>query len=188
MESLRYRLPVRRSTRLAVGLAWLSTVASCVFYVAVGRGVVADTGDGSWLWAAVIAGLVAATVAALIPLVDDRAQRTVERTVRTLVIDRILAADNAFRRAALPTPGRLVSTGTDGATKIAALRGGFVAAVIAAATAPVIVLVAIGIVAEAINGRLEALRRNALGFRNLIHYRYRSLLHSGQLTTALDAL
>lgn len=41
---------------------------------------------------------------------------------------------------------------------------------------------------EAINGRLEALRRNALGFRNLIHYRYRSLLHSGQLTTALDAL
>jgi len=32
---------------------------------------------------------------------------------------------------------------------------------------------------EAINGRLEALRRNALGFRNLTHYRWRSLLHSG---------
>ena len=30
---------------------------------------------------------------------------------------------------------------------------------------------------EAINGRLEALRRNALGFRNLINYRIRSLLH-----------
>ena len=30
---------------------------------------------------------------------------------------------------------------------------------------------------EAINGRLEALRRNALGFRNLTHYRLRSLLH-----------
>jgi transposase len=29
---------------------------------------------------------------------------------------------------------------------------------------------------EAINGRLEALRRNALGFRNLTHYRIRSLL------------
>jgi transposase len=29
---------------------------------------------------------------------------------------------------------------------------------------------------EAINGRLEALRRNALGFRNLINYRIRSLL------------
>ncbi len=29
---------------------------------------------------------------------------------------------------------------------------------------------------EAINGRLEALRRNALGFRNLTHYRLRSLL------------
>ena len=28
---------------------------------------------------------------------------------------------------------------------------------------------------EAINGRLEALRRNALGFRNLTHYRIRSL-------------
>ena len=32
---------------------------------------------------------------------------------------------------------------------------------------------------EAINGRLEALRRNALGFRNLSHYRIRSLLHCG---------
>ncbi len=34
---------------------------------------------------------------------------------------------------------------------------------------------------EAINGRLEALRRNALGFRNLINYRLRSLLHCGGL-------
>jgi len=32
---------------------------------------------------------------------------------------------------------------------------------------------------EAINGRLEAPRRNALGFRTLTHYRIRSLLHSG---------
>jgi transposase len=34
---------------------------------------------------------------------------------------------------------------------------------------------------EAINGRLEALRRNALGFRNLMNYRVRSLLHCGSL-------
>ena len=34
---------------------------------------------------------------------------------------------------------------------------------------------------EAINGRLEALRRNTLGFRNLVNYRIRSLLHSGSL-------
>jgi hypothetical protein len=34
---------------------------------------------------------------------------------------------------------------------------------------------------EAINDRLEALRRNALGFRNLINYRIRSLLHCGAL-------
>lgn len=34
---------------------------------------------------------------------------------------------------------------------------------------------------EAINGPLEALRRNALGFRNLINYRIRSLLHCGAL-------
>jgi transposase len=34
---------------------------------------------------------------------------------------------------------------------------------------------------EAINGRLEALRRNALGFRNMINYRIRSLLHCGSL-------
>ncbi len=33
----------------------------------------------------------------------------------------------------------------------------------------------------AINGRLEALRRNALGFRSLTHYRWRALLHSGAL-------
>ena len=34
---------------------------------------------------------------------------------------------------------------------------------------------------EAINRRLEARRRNALGFRNLINYRIRSLLHCGNL-------
>lgn len=41
---------------------------------------------------------------------------------------------------------------------------------------------------EAINGRLEALRRNALGFRNLTHYRIRSLLHCGNLIQQIDAL
>ncbi len=41
---------------------------------------------------------------------------------------------------------------------------------------------------EAINGRLEALRRHALGFRNLLHYRIRSLLHCGNLAHAIDAL
>ncbi len=41
---------------------------------------------------------------------------------------------------------------------------------------------------EAINGRLEALRRNALGFRNITHYRWRSLLHSGALHQLVNAL
>jgi transposase len=41
---------------------------------------------------------------------------------------------------------------------------------------------------EAINGRLEALRRNALGFRNLTHYRWRSLLHSGAVHQLVNAL
>ena len=41
---------------------------------------------------------------------------------------------------------------------------------------------------EAINGRLEALRRNALGFRNFTHYRWRSLLHSGILHPLVNAL
>jgi hypothetical protein len=41
---------------------------------------------------------------------------------------------------------------------------------------------------EAINGRLEALRRNGLGFRNLTHYRIRSLLHSGALHGLVNAL
>lgn len=41
---------------------------------------------------------------------------------------------------------------------------------------------------EAINGRLEAPRRNALGFRNLAHYRWRSLLHSVALHPLVDAL
>ena len=41
---------------------------------------------------------------------------------------------------------------------------------------------------EAINGRLEALRRNALGFRNLTHYRIRSLLHCGNLAQQINAL
>jgi hypothetical protein len=41
---------------------------------------------------------------------------------------------------------------------------------------------------EAINGRLEAVRRNALGFRNLTNYRWRSLLHSGALHQLVNAL
>jgi transposase len=41
---------------------------------------------------------------------------------------------------------------------------------------------------EAINGRLEALRRNALGFGNLTHYRWRSPLHSGALQSLVNAL
>ena len=41
---------------------------------------------------------------------------------------------------------------------------------------------------EAINGRLEALRRNELGFRNLTHYRLRSLLHCGNLIQQINAL
>ena len=41
---------------------------------------------------------------------------------------------------------------------------------------------------EAINGRREALRRNALGFRNLTHYRWRSLLHNGALHALVNAL
>jgi transposase len=41
---------------------------------------------------------------------------------------------------------------------------------------------------EAINGRLEALRRNALGSRNLTNYCRRSLLHSGALHSLVKAL
>jgi transposase len=41
---------------------------------------------------------------------------------------------------------------------------------------------------EAFNGRLKALRCNALGFRNLTHHRWRSLLHSGALHTLVKAL
>ncbi|QXU56646.1 transposase (plasmid) [Rhodococcus sp. LW-XY12] len=36
---------------------------------------------------------------------------------------------------------------------------------------------------EAISGRLEGLRRYALGLRNLTHYRIRSLLHCGTSPT-----
>ncbi|EOM75568.1 ISL3 family transposase [Rhodococcus rhodnii] len=41
---------------------------------------------------------------------------------------------------------------------------------------------------EAINGRLEHLRGIALGFRNLTHYIWRSLIHSGQLQDRINAL
>ncbi len=41
---------------------------------------------------------------------------------------------------------------------------------------------------EAMNGRLEHLRGSALGFRNLTHYRWRSLLHSGALHQLVNAL
>jgi len=37
-------------------------------------------------------------------------------------------------------------------------------------------------------GCLKALPRNALGFRNFTHYRWRSLLHSGALHSLVNAL
>jgi transposase len=40
---------------------------------------------------------------------------------------------------------------------------------------------------EIANGRLESLRGNALGFRNLAHHRIRSLLHCGNLNHMIDA-
>jgi transposase len=41
---------------------------------------------------------------------------------------------------------------------------------------------------DAINEQLEALRRNALGFRNITHYRIRSLLNSGALHALVTVL
>jgi transposase len=41
---------------------------------------------------------------------------------------------------------------------------------------------------EAITGRPEALRRNALGFRNLTNYRLRPLLHCGAPHHAINAV
>jgi transposase len=41
---------------------------------------------------------------------------------------------------------------------------------------------------QAINGRQEALRRNALGFRNLTNYCWPSLLHSCALHALVNAL
>lgn len=41
---------------------------------------------------------------------------------------------------------------------------------------------------EAINGRLEHLRGIALGVRNLDHYIFRCLIHSGQLQGKINAL
>ena len=41
---------------------------------------------------------------------------------------------------------------------------------------------------EAINGRLEHLRGIGLGFRNFEHYELRCLLHSGQLSSRVNAL
>lgn len=38
---------------------------------------------------------------------------------------------------------------------------------------------------EAINGRLESLRRIALGFRNIQGYRFRCLIHAGTLKDTL---
>lgn len=148
MRSLRDQVPLRRLLSAAVGLAWSGTIASCLLYVALSRGVTADSPFGGWALIATGAGIAAAGAAAMVPLVEDRAQRRVERTVRTTLLDRILSADTASERADLPSSGRLVSTGTDGAAKIAALRGSFSAALVGAGTSPLIVLAVIGLVID----------------------------------------
>ncbi|MFD6895079.1 ATP-binding cassette domain-containing protein [Rhodococcus sp. NPDC060086] len=153
MSSLGRRLPICGFVRASVISAWLGTVATCLMYLAVGDIAAGPTVSNPWWIAGCATGVMAATAAA-IPLVDERAQRRVEHAVRVALQRRILAADTAIARSQLPAAGRIVSTGTDGAAKIAALRGSFVASIAAAATAPLIVLV---IVAVAVDWALAAL-------------------------------
>ena len=135
---------VRRLTVVSVGLAWWSVVMTCVIYFALGE-LIVDPGSGN-RWGVLAAASSALVVAvASIPLVDDRAARLVEVAVRRALLRRVYGADTLVARSELPAAGRLVSAATDGADKIAALRGGFVATIIGAVTTPLVVLVVIGL-------------------------------------------
>ncbi|MEO9328806.1 ABC transporter ATP-binding protein [Gordonia aurantiaca] len=135
--------PVRRLTAVSVGLTWLGVVSTCVVYLALGE-LPADGETTPWPGILATATVISVLAVASIPLVDDRAARHVERSVRRAVQRRIFAADDLVARAQLPPAGRLVSAATDGADKIAALRGGFIATMIGAVTTPLVVVVVIG--------------------------------------------
>ena len=151
--SLPGRSSIRGLVRVSVTAAWAGTVTLCVIYLALGDTLTHSETTRPWLLAAG-AAVVTAAAAATIPLADDRAQRRIEHCVRVALQRRILAADTALTRSQLPAAGRVVSTGTDGAAKIAALRGGFVASLIGAATTPLIVL---AVIAAAVDRTLAVL-------------------------------
>ncbi|WP_186629842.1 ABC transporter ATP-binding protein [Rhodococcus sp. BP22] len=146
-------LPIGMLVRAAVAFAWLGSVATCLLYLALGNTLTDSTFRSTWI-PTILAAAVLAVVSAAAPLLEDRAQRRAEHTVRAGLLTRILAADTVVARAELPSAGRIVSTGIDGAAKIAALRGGFVASIVAAATAPLIVL---AVVATTVSWTLAAL-------------------------------
>ncbi|MGV9746640.1 ATP-binding cassette domain-containing protein [Rhodococcus zopfii] len=146
MSSLR-RLPIRGLVCTSVVLAWVGTAAMCLTYLAVGETTAGPDVLRPW-WIAAGAVVVMAAASAAIPLVDDRAQRRVEHYVRSGLQERILAADTVLARSELPAAGRIVSTGIDGAARIGALRGGFVASIVAAGTAPLIVLVIVAVAVD----------------------------------------
>lgn len=190
-------MPVGAYVRVAVVLAWTASVATCLLYLALGDALADSSFGRSWPLA-IAAGAGAAGAAATVPLVDDRAQRRVEQTVRDRLLTRVLAADTALTRAELPRAGRIVSTGLDGAAKIAALRGGFVASVVAAGTAPLIVLVTVAMtVSWALAGLLFVLVLLAPvavgGFQRLFRrsstrYRAQSRRLAGEFLEALRGL
>ncbi|WP_165497120.1 ABC transporter ATP-binding protein [Rhodococcus sp. ABRD24] len=136
------RMPIGAYVRGAVALSWTASVAMCLFYLALGNSLTDSSFQWNWILSFLIAAVGAAAVTA-VPLINDRAQRLVEQTVRNRLLTRVLTADTVLARAALPATGRIVSTGFDGAAKVAALRGGFVASIIAAGTAPLIALVVV---------------------------------------------
>ncbi|WIK63765.1 ATP-binding cassette domain-containing protein [Gleimia hominis] len=147
----------RRANRLVIALTWVSTAATCVVLVCVGKGVDAlhsATAITGFTWG--FAGLAVACIGVANickQIVLHRSQTVEEARVQA----RIQTATFAHARGGCDQQaGRVVSLATQSAEKLMAYRQGFLPEIIASFTAPVLVLVAMGVAVSPLSGIVMA--------------------------------
>lgn len=134
-----------------VVVSWVGTLGLVVVYLVLGRAlddVLGGRSPGGGLLAAGLAGAVVAGVASWrVVAAGARHAASTESRLRRSVVAQVFALGPAERTR--ERTGRVVSTATDAAERVATYRGTFLGPALASVTGPVVVLVVVALVLDA---------------------------------------